>query len=430
MELKSECLNSLQDWLAFIQCSHPSNIELGLDRVLAVWAKMKARKPGRIVITVGGTNGKGSTIAAIEAMLLSRGAKVGVYTSPHIHLYNERVRINGSLLEDEQLIEGFRVVERARGSIPLTYFEFGTLAALYNFTQLPLDVVLLEVGLGGRMDAVNIIDPDLSIVTSVDLDHMDWLGDNREDIGYEKAGIFRAGRHALYGESNPPLSVLQFANAQKVLLKVFGKDFGDLSEGVSDSSKGLTPVVIQTRSGPVTINLPESLLPRNNLIVAIQALATLGLDFSQDEINRVLGSLSVPGRMELLRESPPLMVDVGHNPHAARFIRSRLAALGKGRKIIAVYSSLMDKDSAGVFNELNEVIHEWHLVPLNCDRAKPMAQLTHELASTGSSFITHPSLNHALDLLTAHANDSVFILVFGSFYIVEGARDWMKAHSN
>ncbi len=406
----------LASWLDYLQQVHPRTIELGLDRVLAVWAKMRCSRPGRVIITVGGTNGKGSTVAAMEALLLARGAKVGVYTSPHIHVYNERVRVNGQCLSDAELVQSFAAVESARGAIPLTYFEFGTLGALHHFANAGLDVAILEVGLGGRMDAVNIIDADLSIVTCVDLDHMEWLGSTRELIGYEKAGIFRPFKDALYGEPDPPVSVLQFAQAQKVRLQLWGRDYGQRSEAA---------FVIRQRSGDALVQIPPTPLPTTNLVTAVQALATLGLDFSQDEVTSILAGLRVPGRMETLMENPWMIADVGHNPHAARFIAERLQVIRGARRVVALYSALQDKDARTVMATLAQVVDEWHIVPLTTDRAKPVSVLVQDVSDISSNYQTHPSAGQALDhLLRKYLDAPVVIIALGSFYLVEAARNW------
>ncbi|MCG8612326.1 MAG: hypothetical protein MI864_17530, partial [Pseudomonadales bacterium] len=227
---------SLAQWLAYIETMHCSEIDMGLDRILLVYRKLQKNngrkgKPGAKVITVAGTNGKGSTVAVIERLLLNKGAQVGCYTSPHIERFNERVRVNGIEVEDQTLVDSFVRVEAARGKTSLTYFEYTTLVAFDVFAQSSLDYAVLEVGLGGRLDAVNIIDPDLAIITSVDLDHMDWLGDDREKIGFEKAGILRFGQSAIYAEANPPSSVLQQVQAQKVTLLRLGQAYGQLDAG-------------------------------------------------------------------------------------------------------------------------------------------------------------------------------------------------------
>src|SRR5690554_3899846 len=304
---------TLDNWLFWLESIHPTEIDLGLDRVLVVLRRLFRNKPKARVITVAGTNGKGSTVATLEALLKARGRRTGAYTSPHLQNYNERIRVDGTEVDDAMMITAFEKVEAARGSITLTYFEFGTLAAFVVLNDAGVEDWILEVGLGGRLDAVNIIDPDLAIITSVDIDHVAFLGDNREVIGFEKAGILRPGIPAIVADMDPPRSVIQQATAQKVVLQRVGKNY-TIEETTSDAG-GLS-VTLHTQGQ--TISMPRGPLPIQSVAAAVMAMRTLAPDMPISAIETALNNVSVPGRFEHLRHEPDVYVDVGHNHHAAR----------------------------------------------------------------------------------------------------------------
>lgn len=423
----------LQHWLSLIEQNHPSEIEMGLDRILTVYAKLKRRRLAKQVVMVAGTNGKGSTIAVLERLLLSQGLSVGVYSSPHINTYNERVRINGELIDDKRLVEGFQAVEQARKNTPLTYFEFGTLGALTTLEQEQLDIVLLEVGLGGRLDAVNIVDADLSIITSVDIDHVEWLGDNRESIGFEKAGIFRQGKPAIYGGDNPPGSVIQQAKAQNIALNVFGqqfgiKDQGDITsehynwlyqeDGVSNSERKRGFVLAQSGIEK-SLLMPFSLLPESNVLTAIQAMECLGYSVSESTIVEVLDKVAVKGRLEVHSTQPLVLLDVGHNPHAARFLSRRLSEIKHHRPVYAVFSVLSDKDVKGIIKALEGQISCWHVSELAFPRAMKLAHIESALRHEQQSYLAYDSLTEAFDtaIQQAEENDGI-VMCFGSFHVL------------
>lgn len=423
----------LNDWLQRIERNHPSEIEMGLDRTLTVYSKLRKGRLAKRVVVVAGTNGKGSTVAMLERLLLDAGQSVGVYSSPHIKRYNERVRINGELIDDKRLVESFEKVEQARSSTPLTYFEFGTLGALCCFEKESLDVVLLEVGLGGRLDAVNIVDPDLSIITSVDIDHVEWLGDNRESIGFEKAGIFRHGVPAIYGGDNPPESVIQQANAQNISLLIFRKQFGckaPVTDKINDyswvyqtqsiiKSERLIGFVSDMAGEIKEIPMPFSLLPESNILTAIQAMECLGFPVDGNTIHRCLDGFSVKGRFEVSATEPLVLLDVGHNPHAARFLSRRLAEIKGCRPIYTVFSVLADKDVEGIVEALEGQVTEWHVASLSCPRAMELPQICEALKMSGQRYIGYESLQlaykNALDAAKAH--DGI-VMCFGSFHVV------------
>ena len=410
---------SLQDWLTYLESIHPVEIELGLERVLLVMRRLLPAGVRSRVVTVGGTNGKGSTVAALEALLLRAGRSVGCYTSPHLLDYNERVRVNGQPVSDDVLIRAFDQVEAARGRVSLTYFEFGTLAAFLAMVEAEVDTMVLEVGLGGRLDAVNILDADLAIITSVDLDHMAWLGDDRETIGYEKAGILRPGQRAIYGDDSPPSSVLQQAAAQRVQLSRPGQDYR-----IDHEPSGPTLV---TATGH-RIPLPASGLPLNSLAAAAVAALELEPDLSDDAIAGILATTRLAGRFEQVIRAPEVYLDVGHNPHAAQWLAHRLTALKRGqtdRRVLAVYAGLEDKDSAGVGQALSAVVDQWYLAGLGVPRGLPVTALAERLQGVlpAAGIVTSATVSEALERALAQSRENDLVLVFGSFFtVVEGKR--------
>jgi dihydrofolate synthase/folylpolyglutamate synthase len=410
---------SLSNWLTKLEQLHPTEIELGLDRSQSVYSSLRKKYTeenidttfvsttgcARQIIIVGGTNGKGSTVATLEKALLSKGFSVGVYSSPHLHKYNERVRLNGVDVSDKRLVESFENVEQARGQISLTYFEFGTLAALDIFHHQDLDYALLEVGLGGRLDAVNIVDADVAIITSIDLDHMDWLGDTIEKIGFEKSGIFRSGKPAIIGMSSVPQSVKDHAEDIGSPLLVYGCDFGLDKEQSFYSS------------------IPDLHLPTSNLCCAFHALHLLGIQFKEAEIQNIVSSIHIPGRFEKLSDSPALWVDVGHNPEAARYLSTELLKIASNRPVYAIYSALSDKDVLNVMSALSSEIDFWFLAPLQVPRAMPIETLTSQAERLGFSFKSCPSINDAVEQAKSLALETNGLCIaFGSFYTVADVR--------
>lgn len=409
---------SLDQWLAYLEAVHPVEIELGLDRVLVVLRRLFPRSPRARIITVAGTNGKGSTVAALEAILLAAGRRTGAYTSPHLQVYNERVRLMGRNIEDQQMVRAFEKVQKARAEVSLSYFEFGTLAAFVAMAEENLDDWILEVGLGGRLDAVNALDADFAILTSIDIDHVSFLGDDRETIGYEKAGVLRQGIPAVYADFDPPRSVLQQALAQQVELDLLGRDYQ----------------LIQCASQPhrVTLELddeeyllPDFALPVKSLAAAVVASRTLVPGLAVGVIEKAVAGASVAGRFEQVGQSPLIVLDVGHNPHAACWLASRLRLLKQsGTQVYAVYGALADKDVQGVAKAMAGVVDHWILAGLDVPRGLSADNLKKhfydcELGVTGS----WPSVTEALAQATQQASSHDIIIVFGSFYTVAAARE-------
>jgi dihydrofolate synthase / folylpolyglutamate synthase len=361
--------HDLTGWLAHLERLHPTTIELGLARVQEVYQRLQLSFGTAKVVTVGGTNGKGSSVTMLASILRAAGYQVVTYTSPHLLAYNERVGLQDRLATDAELCAGFAAVEAARGATSLTYFEFGTLAALWLFAQQQPDVIVLEVGLGGRLDAVNILDPDVSLLTNVDLDHMDWLGDTRDKIGIEKAGIFRSQRPAVYGERDMPASVGQVADQQGVLLLRQGVQFGwQLDNESSDANWHWRGEDLQGQ--PVELaNLPRNDFPLDNAAAVLQVLYKLPLSLSRAAIEQGLRMAVLAGRFHACRyQGQQVILDVAHNPHAARNlaynIRTRLA----GRRVLLVLGMLADKDSRRVVELLVPVVDQIFAATLGGER--------------------------------------------------------------
>lgn len=414
--------STLDGWLDYISAQHPSHIAMGLERVRAVWARMQPVNPqAPINIIVGGTNGKGSTCAMLERILSVAGYRTGCFTSPHLLHYRERVRVGLRVVDDVEHCAAFAEVERARGDTPLTYFEFSTLAALRIFASREVDVAVLEIGLGGRLDAVNIVDGDCAIVVSVDLDHMEYLGPDRESIGREKAHIYRAGRPAIYGESNPPTSLLEHAAAIGAPLQVLGRDFGFQLQGQQWQFHG---PVGKRHSLPIpALRGPYQLGNASVVLAALDALRDR-LPISQGDVRRGLLEVELAGRMQVLPGRPAIILDVGHNPHAARELEDALGSMGFYERTFAVFAMLKDKDSAAVASIVKNRIDHWYLAGLTGERGMSSAQLAGRLAEAGvpsNSLSQHVDVAGALAAAKAGATPNDRILVFGSFHTVADA---------
>ncbi|ODU37058.1 MAG: bifunctional folylpolyglutamate synthase/dihydrofolate synthase [Lysobacteraceae bacterium SCN 69-48] len=412
---------TLPDWLAFIERQHPNAIAMGLERVRDVAARMGLGKPAPHVVTVAGTNGKGSTVAFVEAIARAQGLRVGAYTSPHLLRYNERVRIDGHDVGDEALIEGFEAVEAARSGTPLTYFEYGTLCALWLFARAGLDLVVLEVGLGGRLDAVNIVDADAAILTTVGLDHQDWLGGDLEAIGFEKAGIARPFKPLVLGDDDPPASVLRHAYAIGAPAWRIANDF--FAEPVDAGHwrwrevgyEIVLPLPMQAQGAPVQLR---------NAACAIAALRALDLPLEDAALARGVADAAVPGRLQRFeRGGVEIIVDVGHNPQAAVALADWLRAQPK-RRTLAVYAALADKDAAGVVTALSDTVDGWLLAgtldagPRGSDAGALAQRLVGTAAAGGSR---HADVTGALAAALAQAAPDGRVLAFGSFHAASEA---------
>ncbi|MDH4564480.1 bifunctional tetrahydrofolate synthase/dihydrofolate synthase [Pseudomonas sp. BN411] len=419
---------TLADWLSYLEQLHPTAIDMGLERSREVASRLGLSRPAPKVITVTGTNGKGSTCAFLAALLRAQGLKVGVYSSPHLLRYNERVQLNGQDASDQALCDAFSAVEAARGEISLTYFEMGTLAAFWLFQHAALDAVVLEVGLGGRLDAVNLVDADLALVTSIGLDHADWLGDTRESVAFEKAGIFRAGKPALCGDLDPPQPLLEQANALSAPLFLRGRDF-DLAQGEANWHwRGVNA------SGQVLElhDLPVLDLPMENAALALQAYALLGMPWQPDALQAALLGTRVTGRLDRRHidwrgKRVSLLLDVGHNPHAAEYLAARLTARPVAGRRLAVFGLLADKDLPGVLRPLQGCLANWAVAPLPTPRTRSASELQAALTNLHASVSVHQNIAAALDAQCEQATPDDEILVFGSFYSVAEALSWLES---
>ena len=410
---------TLDDWLAYIERQHPKSIEMGLERVREVATRMRLKRPAKRVIMVGGTNGKGSTVAFIEAIARSHGWRIGAYTSPHLLAYNERVRIDGSDAKDAELIAGFEAVEAARGETPLTYFEYGTLCALWLFARATLDLAVLEVGLGGRLDAVNIVDADASIITTVDLDHQDWLGHDIEAIGFEKAGIARPFKPLVLGDDDPPASVLRHAYAIGAQAWRIGSDF--FAEPVDAGTWRWREVGFS-----MTLPMPalESPVQLRNAACAVAGLRALGRRIDKSAYAEGIASARIAGRLQRFqRGGVEIVVDVGHNPQAARALAAWLRTQPP-RRTLAVYAALADKDAAGVVAALADGVDRWHIAGLADagPRGEAVDAFARRLSGTAAAgAVQHADVAAALAAARAQAAPDGRVLVLGSFHTAAAA---------
>lgn len=408
---------SLHSWLEYIEALHPSEIEMGLERIKSVYQKLPQIPNATSVITVAGTNGKGSTVRTIEALCQVKGISVGAYTSPHLIEYNERVQLDGTPVSDQQLVEAFELVEQARGSTQLTYFEFGTLAAFVVFALAPPAVVVLEIGLGGRLDAVNIVDPDVAVITSVAMDHESWLGNTREEIGAEKAGVIRRNASFVCGDLDPPLAVKTASNDVADQYYVGqGINFSPLPDG------GLLKWQHKGQSQHAILDKRVTLMPQN-VLCGVQALSCIGVAISQEVLDSTIPKLALNGRQQIVSHSPMVMLDVGHNPQAAKGLADRLGLLKgcevKGR-VFCLVGMLADKNHANTIAELLAVVDNWLVTGLNAgSRAMSAEELSETLLEAGALVVgnySDPVKGYRSALKQMNSDD--ILVVFGSFYTV------------
>lgn len=409
---------TLQDWLDRIEHLHPVSIDMGLDRVQRVALSMGLSLTVP-VITVAGTNGKGSTCAMLEAILSQAGYKVGLYTSPHLVNFQERCRLQEESVSEDLLVKAFDEVERHRGENTLTYFEFSTLAVLWIFSQSALDVVVLEVGLGGRLDAVNVVDADCCVITSVDLDHMDYLGPDRESIGLEKAGIMRSGRPVVISDPLPPQSVLEYAATLGADVWQLGKDFnfsGDPQQwawrGRGSAYSGLAYPALRGAN---------QLLNASGVLAALTSLRAV-IPVTAQAVRNGLAMVELPGRFQIFPGQPQLVLDVAHNPHAVAALTENLDAMGFFPRTHAVFGAMADKDLAAIIKRIGILVDDWYFCDLPTPRAasaQTLQQLwlqTPQASQQKAQMFSDPCL--ALDAALALASPTDRIVVFGSFYTV------------
>lgn len=419
---------SLKEWLSLLEARHPSEIDLGLERIAKVGQTLKITQPATQTITVAGTNGKGSAVAIMEAVLLSKGRRVGAYTSPHFLNYNERVRINGQPVDDDVLCQAFAEIEAARGAISLSYFEFGTLAALLIFSQAGLDVALLEVGLGGRLDAVNIVDADVGIITSIALDHESWLGDSREQIALEKAGIARANRPLVCADNDMPATLLpqlKILGARPHVLG--GSEFCYHSEG-----EKITLHCSDDNDRRHSFrDLPLPCVPLPSALCAVQALLLLGESMTEQTLEQVFSTTQLPGRLQRLRlDDRNIILDVAHNPAAAQLLAQNLTA-HKAGTIHALFSVMADKDIAGIVSPLCHLVSHWHIAELpNISRAaksSDVVSIVQNCEPAGIACSAYNDVEAAMTGALRQMQPEDTLLGFGSFFTVADILAFVEA---
>jgi dihydrofolate synthase / folylpolyglutamate synthase len=418
--------STLSDWLTLLETMHPKAIDMGLERVAQVKARLNIHFDCPVII-VGGTNGKGSTCAMLESILLQAGYRVGLYTSPHLLNFNERARVNGEPVSDEALVEQFAAVEAQRGPVSLTYFEFTTLAIMRLFAQAKPDAVILEVGLGGRLDAVNVLDADVAIVTSVDIDHTEYLGNTREQIGFEKAGIFRPGKTAICGDPVPPKSLIDHAQAIGADLWLFGRDYNYSGDKQQWNYGGRE----QRRNslGYPSLRGANQLLNASAVLAALEALRSR-LPVGAQEVRNGLVMVDLPGRFQVLPGRPTVILDVAHNPHAAATLAQNLDNMGFHPYTYAVFGAMQDKDVDGIIARLKDRVDHWCVTDLPLPRAASAEQLKRKLLDAGivpqtqggaeRTIQTFASPAAAFANARSRAGENDRIAVFGSFLTVAG----------
>lgn len=417
---------SLADWLDYVERQHSRTIELGLDRVRKVCAALQVEQ--RVpVILVGGTNGKGSTCAMLESILRAAGYRVGLYTSPHLVRYTERIRVDGVEVAEPALCDAFAQVEQARGDVPLTYFEFGTLAAWQVFAAAPLDVVILEVGMGGRLDAVNVFEPDCAIVTGVALDHMDFLGATREEIGFEKAGIFRAGKPAICADPQAPASLLAHAEAIGADLRLIGRDFSYSGDRQQWRFKGVH--MARNSLAYPALRGANQLLNASAALAALEALAER-LPVSMQAVREGLMQVELTGRFQVLPGRPSVILDVAHNPQSVGVLSENLASLGYAPETYAVLGMLGDKDIRGAIELIHARVDHWLLCSLPGPRGLAAEALAEHLRAIGvaGDIELHASPLSGLQRAKERASADDRIVVFGSFLTLADVLPTLDRH--
>lgn len=410
--------DTLADWLSWQEQLHPTEIELGLTRVRRVAERAGLRHPTMPIITVSGTNGKGSVVAYVSTILKEAGYKVGFFTSPHLFRYNERIRVDGEEATDEEICTAFHYLDQARGNDTITYFEYGALAAMYVFTQREVDVVVLEVGLGGRLDATNLWDASVAAITSIGIDHVEWLGDTREKIAIEKAGVSRPGRPLICGDMDPPETLLAFAQETGCQLRLRGQDFDSRVDGDTSTWSFSSPeMMLPTLPMPALIGAHQL----DNATTALAVLAELDFIISAKAIRQGLINVAVKGRLQRLEiDGVAHIFDVGHNPHAAHQQVAALTQFPCHGETHAVCGFMGDKDIETVIAILSPVIAHWHLVPLPPPRGLDQQQVYERVSQVVSCdcITAHASLQEGMQAAQKNATSDDRVLVFGSFVTV------------
>ncbi len=413
----------LADWIEFIQILHGRSIDLTLDRVRAVVERLGCDTVPYFVISVAGTNGKGSVASTVESILRSAGLRTGLYTSPHLSCFNERFKVDSRLISDAELVREFEIVDAARGSVPLTFFEFGTAIAIDYFRRSAVDAAIFEIGLGGRLDAVNVLDADIACITSIGTDHGKWLGSTREQVGYEKAGILRPGQLAVCTDPNPPQSVLDRARELSARLHVLGADFSHCRSGDGRMWQMRTP----------QRDIAIDCLPRTPLqgefqndncagAVAVAALSRSHFEISDDAIREGIAATSIEGRLQVIQDNPEILLDVAHNAEAAAALADHLASNPCAGRSIAVMSALSEKPIESMVSSVRAHFDEWHFCGIDqADRGisgEDLAKRATPLLAEECRFAVHETIHEAFGAALSCAQSIDRIVVFGSFFIV------------
>lgn len=420
-------MRSLEQWLAYQTQVHPQAIDLGLDRLQVVLERLQWRQPRIPVITVAGTNGKGSVSAYCAAIMSAAGLRVGTFTSPHLRSYRERIRVHDRLARTDELLAAFEQIEAARGSVALTFFEFNTLAALLIFGAAPLDAWVLEVGMGGRLDAVNVVDPDVAVVTSIGLDHQEYLGDTLEAIAREKAGIFRTGRTAVIGGREPSLVLESMARAVKAPLKRLAIEYNYILEGSGWRYRG-THWDLPRLPAPALLGDIQF----TNAATAVAALEEVAprLTIAADAVAQGLSQVRLVGRFQVIKPatvSPTWVLDVAHNPDAARVLERNLNANPVPGRTLGVCGILADKDASGIAEILDVSIDEWWCASLDGVRGRSGEELANAVrGKVATNVVAADSVAAACAAALKVATPHDRIVVFGSFHTVGPALDWLE----
>jgi len=453
---------TLEDWLLWQESLHLSEIDLGLERIGKVAKKLDLLSPKFPIITVAGTNGKGSTVAFLDSILRAEGYTTGAYTSPHLVNYNERIVLNGEQTEDEDIIQAFEAIDEARLSIKdddgklidisLTYFEFSTLAAMYIYQQQNVDVAVLEVGLGGRLDAANLWDASLAIITSIGVDHIDWLGDDRNIIAIEKSGIMRKDTPAICGDTNPPHTIATEAKRIGAQLQQINSEFSFISPKGLSGNEPKTNWQWENQETSLELELPKmpGEFQLNNAATAIAGLFSIKslLPISLNSINKGLKDAQVTGRLQILQTQPEWLIDVAHNPHAAKQLAKYIQENPVNGKTYALFSMLRDKDVNEVLNLMDNVIDEWHIVATKGSRGLTLDELKQHFdqrsktsnkleniehsteqnkqLKTLTKVISYDSFSDAYEALKNITKDEDRVVAFGSFLVISEIIDNCK----
>ena len=412
--------NTVSEWLEWQQTVHPLNIDFKLERILSVYKKLNISKVADKVITVAGTNGKGSTVSFLESLLTNNNYNVGAFTSPHILNYNERIKINGQEIDDESLLDAFEYIDQKRGSTTLTYFEFATLSAFYLFSKLNLDVAVLEVGLGGRLDATNIIDSDISIITSIGIDHTEFLGNTIDSIALEKAGVMRPFKKSIYAQEKPPSALFKYAKNKNVGLVIHNNDYF-VSRKSSDWSLSYKKYLVEKipnlkMIGDYQYNYAAA------SICALKEILPECLD-NQEILKKALYQTEISGRFQYLQKSPDIILDVAHNEDAAKSLSKNIKEKNY-KDIDVVLGVLNDKDVYSIVEPFSTIVKNWHIGTINSDRGMNADEIKYRINSmfkNNFSIQTYDSIPFAFDSARKEQKENSLLLVYGSFYTVAEA---------